>query len=254
MSSGLIYVATNKVTGDQYVGLTTRGLPYRWKQHCYTASRNAKTYFHRAIQKYGADQFDVCEYVYAQSRSVLAALERDVILQLAPTYNQTNGGEITFGRKYDDWAIERIRKSNTGKKRTAEQNLKNSIARKQYFIDHPEARAANAHHLAHIRDKPENRSKQKIATSKASKERVWSAESRAKLSASTQGRRYGPEVIAKIVATKRKPVQCSDGRVFTSTAEAAKHTGISVKTIWRWCNRKTARSNSGLTFSYEVLK
>ena len=254
LNNGLIYVATNKVNGKQYVGLTIRALKDRWNQHCSVARKCAKTYLHRAIVKYGPEQFDVQEFAYAQSRSVLGDLERDVILQLAPEYNQTNGGEVTFGRKYDDATKERIRIANTGKTRTESQRRQMSALKKQQYHDRPELKAATTQRLAIERDKPENRAKQKAAVSAASKGRAWSTESRAKLSASTKGRRYGPDIIAKIAATKSKRIYCSDGRVFDNRVEAAKQTGVSTKTIWRWCKGKTTRSNNGLIFSYEVIK
>jgi hypothetical protein len=50
---GVIYVATNTVTGKQYVGLTRMSVAIRWAQHVGKA-RNPKTYFHRAIAKLSA--------------------------------------------------------------------------------------------------------------------------------------------------------------------------------------------------------
>ncbi|RLA24867.1 MAG: hypothetical protein DRQ62_04180 [Gammaproteobacteria bacterium] len=30
----IIYEITNKITGKQYIGQTTKSLNYRWRQHC----------------------------------------------------------------------------------------------------------------------------------------------------------------------------------------------------------------------------
>lgn len=56
MSYGIIYKYTNKIDGKSYIGLTTKTIEKRWKQHV----RNSKTPqypFHYAIQKYGPETF-----------------------------------------------------------------------------------------------------------------------------------------------------------------------------------------------------
>lgn len=114
--NGLVYVATNKINGKQYVGLTKRTLKDRWNQHVNVANKHANTYFHHAIVKHGADSFDVVQVASAIDLKYLADLERLVIASVKPAYNQTNGGEVTLGRKYNDATKEIIRLKNTGKK------------------------------------------------------------------------------------------------------------------------------------------
>lgn len=53
---GLIYMATNKVNGKSYIGLTTGSLENRCKQHKSQAKR-VDGLFQRAINKYGWDNF-----------------------------------------------------------------------------------------------------------------------------------------------------------------------------------------------------
>ena len=106
--AGIIYVATNNVNGKQYVGLTIRPLIDRWNQHVNVANKSAKTYFHRAIVKYGRGSFTVHQVASCLDNKYLGALERLFIQELKPEYNQTNGGEVTLGRKYDDATKERI--------------------------------------------------------------------------------------------------------------------------------------------------
>ena len=52
----VVYLVTNKINGKQYVGQTVRPVEERWKDHCRVKDEN---YFHRAIRKYGADNFSV---------------------------------------------------------------------------------------------------------------------------------------------------------------------------------------------------
>ena len=50
----IVYLATNKINGKQYVGQTVRSLEERWRDHCRSRDEN---YFHRAIRKYGKENF-----------------------------------------------------------------------------------------------------------------------------------------------------------------------------------------------------
>ncbi len=248
MGHGVIYVATNTVTGKQYVGLTTVGVMRRWSNHV-THSRSPKTYFHKAIAKYGPAVFCVEEYASAVNKAFLAQLEKDVILQLAPAYNQTNGGEVTFGRKYDDATKEQIRLSNVGKKRTVEQRERNRQQKLDWFSKNPEQKAFAAKHLAEARSLVDEE-KRRTAVIAAVKNRVWSDASRAKLSAACTGRRYGLEVISRMAAAKKRKVQCdTTGVVYACRTEAANHTGISERSILRVCGGEYP-SVKGLKFSY----
>jgi group I intron endonuclease len=53
---GFIYKVTNKVTGKSYIGQTRNTVEFRWRQH-YKSKDNK--YFHRAIQKYGKENFEI---------------------------------------------------------------------------------------------------------------------------------------------------------------------------------------------------
>lgn len=248
MKHGVIYVVTNTETGKQYVGLTTAGVARRWANHV-TYSRSPKTHFHRAIAKYGESAFCVEEYANAVKKEVLAQLEKDVILQLAPAYNQTGGGEVTFGRKYDDATKERIRLSNIGKKRTTEQRERNRQQKLEWFAKHPEQKIVAAKQLAEARLLVDEEKRRKVAGDSA-RNRVWSKSSRAKLSASCMGRRHSQEIISKIAKSRARKIQCdTTGVVYSCRTEAAKQTGISEKSILRVCGGEYP-SVKGLKFSY----
>lgn len=247
--NGIIYLATNKINGNRYVGLTKRSLDARWRQHINVANKEPKTHFHHAIVKYGKDQFDVIEIASALSLNYLADLERHIIADLKPEYNQTNGGEVTLGRKYDDAAKERIRLKNTGQKRSPEVRKKLSELVKQRYIDRPELKEAATKQILSVR-KNINEPKRRKAVSDAAKKQPWTAESRAKLSASCIGRRYNADIVEKIASKNRKQVVCENtGVVYACREDAAENTGISKQSIWRVCNGKYP-SVKGLKFSY----
>lgn len=104
--TGYIYCITNKVNGMQYVGQTIRTIIQRWYCHK-VESKNIvdKMYFHSAIRKYGADNFDVeeLERISCKSKQELKenlnSLERHYISQLNTLrpngYNLTIGGDTS---------------------------------------------------------------------------------------------------------------------------------------------------------------
>ena len=51
----MIYLITNNLNNKKYVGLTTRNLEVRWKEH----TRHKSQYIDRAINKYGQNNFSI---------------------------------------------------------------------------------------------------------------------------------------------------------------------------------------------------
>lgn len=61
---GYIYLVVNKINNKKYVGQTTRTIQKRWEDHIYDALNNHDDfYFHRAIRKYGIENFNITELV-----------------------------------------------------------------------------------------------------------------------------------------------------------------------------------------------
>ena len=58
MLKGHIYVITNKINGNQYVGQTSRDIYVRFEEHCYESSNSS---IHKAIKKYGVSNFELKE-------------------------------------------------------------------------------------------------------------------------------------------------------------------------------------------------
>lgn len=192
--AAVVYLVTNKITGQQYIGLTRFTAAKRWTQHIQKSkAKDTGSWFHRAIAKYGAD-------------------------------------------------------ANTGKKRTFEQNAANSARKKAEYAD-PVRRATAVQMLRAVRGLV-NEDKRLAAVREALKARVWSDESKAKLSASCMGRHYGQDVIDRMREKKKKSVECVDLHcTFDSVLEAAEATGIYFSSISKACigKHKTA---GGMRFQF----
>lgn len=77
----IIYKATNKINGKVYIGQTEKDLEWRKNKHKQDSKR-IDTYFYRAINKYGWDNFEweVIDNT-AQNRKELNELEKYYIAQ-----------------------------------------------------------------------------------------------------------------------------------------------------------------------------
>lgn len=61
---GYIYLVVNKINSKKYIGQTTRTIQKRWEDHIYNALNNHDDfYFHRAIKKYGVENFNITELI-----------------------------------------------------------------------------------------------------------------------------------------------------------------------------------------------
>jgi len=245
-----IYVITNRLNGHTYVGVTRGTSEERWKQHVTKALFNARTYLHRAIAKYGPDAFTVEAVASCLAKDTAGSVERTIIQQLAPVYNQTNGGEITFGRTFSAEARAKMSIRASARKFTAEQNKKQSIRKKEEFKSNPYFRAKALEALARGRANPEVQKRRAEAAGNAARSRVWSDESRARLSVSCMGRVYDREILGRMAQAKKKPVECHQlNTIFDSVSGAAESLGMHTSTVSKACLGKL-RTAHGLTFSF----
>ena len=100
-----IYVITNKITGQQYVGQTKLNIYERWGRHildAYRADRgvanNQKSIFHNALVKYTPDAFSI-ELLETCTEKEVNQKEKEWIRKLdtyANGYNMTLGGQDYF--------------------------------------------------------------------------------------------------------------------------------------------------------------
>jgi group I intron endonuclease len=88
-----IYCATNRVNGKRYVGFTTN-LRKRKNTHKSAATCGSPYVFHKAIRKYGFEQFDFgILFEHVDAKYVLNQVEPFLIALIRPEYNVTKGGE-----------------------------------------------------------------------------------------------------------------------------------------------------------------
>ena len=138
MGQCVVYQVTNTVNGKRYIGYTSKKLEERWEGHKKGAIKNSNVIFHKAIRKYGAENF-VPEVLFVEE-SLAGAKETEILLILdrCPEYNMTFGGDGVQGYKYTDEDKQKIRRNTPvkrgeehpmfGRKRpdTADRNRKNS--------------------------------------------------------------------------------------------------------------------------------
>jgi group I intron endonuclease len=112
---GRIYKITNQLNGKFYIGMTRKKLKYRFNNHCYDALiRNSNSYFHKAIRKYGKENFIIEEIEICDKN--LPDREVFWISELRPDYNQTIGGDNgILGYSHTEKTKKIISQKNTGK-------------------------------------------------------------------------------------------------------------------------------------------
>ena len=104
----IVYKILNKLNGKKYVGMTSRSISIRFKEHC----RNTHRRISNAIQAYGASNFICSEIAHADTYSLALFLEKENIIKenaLQPYgYNTAcSGTDAQFlfiknsGRQYD---------------------------------------------------------------------------------------------------------------------------------------------------------
>lgn len=96
MKTGIIYLITNTVNGKIYIGQTIHRLTLRWRKHKTSAASGSDLALHRAIRKYGANNFSV-EVIAESFEPFLDALEEFCIRLYCSRstqygYNMTPGG------------------------------------------------------------------------------------------------------------------------------------------------------------------
>lgn len=95
---GFVYLIRNRVSGKVYIGQTRMGVVRRWITHKSDALLRPKSIFHKAVKKYGPENFDVVELGPAFSLEELNEMEMRAIWTHRSTdrefgYNIAVGGD-----------------------------------------------------------------------------------------------------------------------------------------------------------------
>lgn len=122
-------MATNKSTGQKYIGKTVHSLSRRMKWHIATAKRGDGYRFHNALRKHGASSFQWDVLATSDCDEALCSLERAYITAwntINSGYNLTQGGDGVTGRTPE--TMEKIAIFHRGRKRSKETCRRISVA------------------------------------------------------------------------------------------------------------------------------
>ena len=178
----LVYCIKNTINNKEYIGLTTRTLEERWKQHIYESNKKDSwewnTPLGNAIKKYGKDSFQVFVLEECSSETEMKQKEIQLIkerksLASENGYNLSFGGDGRLGYKLSEKTKRKIGEGNLGKVMSTESKEKMSIAAKKRSVGKPSPMDGKKHTDDALR---------KI--SESSKGRIFSEESRIKKSES----------------------------------------------------------------------
>lgn len=104
MRTGLIYKFTNKINGKIYIGQTTCRLQDRINKHLQD-TKNDELYFHRALKKYGIDNFsievveDFIPLEKLDEREIYQIKITDAYYTSGKGYNMTKGGKRSTSKQ-----------------------------------------------------------------------------------------------------------------------------------------------------------
>lgn len=225
----VIYKITNKIDGKQYIGQTVQNIAKRWTQHRSDALiRKNHTALHRAMNKYGTENFSIKVLAHCNSMEEMNHRESYYIKlfnTLAP-----NGYNIALGGKNQ-------RHSEETKKRLS--NLKIGVKTGKTWNKG-------------ISPSPETIAK--IAASSRGENngmygRKHSLEAKDKIRKSRIGK-FDPKVIAKLAKINRKPIICvNSGKTYESTVAASLDLGLNPKSINMVLKGKR-KTHKGFSFYY----
>ena len=139
----IIYCIKNKINNKEYIGLTTRKLEERWKQHLYESNRENSwewnTPLGNAIKKYGKSSFDVSVLEKCSSEKELKEKEIEHISKRKSFvryggYNLTEGGDGRLGYTMSEETKRKIGLGRKGKKMSPESIKKCRLAAKKRSV------------------------------------------------------------------------------------------------------------------------
>lgn len=114
-----VYCIENKINGKKYVGITKGDILRRFKRHKEVAKyKDKKQHLHKAMLKHGIDNFVIYQIDETDNIEMLYEKEKFWIKKLDTKnngYNETDGGEGSFGRILSEETKRKISKSHSGK-------------------------------------------------------------------------------------------------------------------------------------------
>lgn len=206
----IVYVATNKTNGKQYVGVTRLSLEARKSRHEANARRGHRGKLYGAIRKHGSKVF-VWEVISThQTYKDALSEERKQIAERKPHYNMTAGGEGVLGIRHSEKTKKEWSRKRKGKATWAAGKCPD-----------------------YVREK----------LKEAHKRRIKKPPTERQLAAYANFHKIGN-------ARRRKPIRCNEtGQVFESVTAVAAWLGVSTGHVVQWLQGTKPKSHS-YTFSY----
>jgi group I intron endonuclease len=135
----ILYRITNLITGELYIGITTKSLKKRAKVHRDAACVGSGWLIGAAFRKYGKNNLKFETLIVCPSWEYAQEMERRCIEVFKPAYNITAGGSGVLGYKHTSRSLRRIsevqkgNKNWLGKRHSEETRRKMSAARSAYW-------------------------------------------------------------------------------------------------------------------------
>jgi group I intron endonuclease len=139
----IVYKVINKINNKVYIGQTSKTLEVRIKSHIKEANNNSNLLLHKAIRKYGIDNFTWEVIRYCSNRKELNDVEITEIAlhkSIENGYNITKGGVGMLGYKHTDKTKSKISKIGKGRKisNIGIQNMSNAKKKQWKDVEYKE--------------------------------------------------------------------------------------------------------------------
>lgn len=265
---GYIYEITNKVNNKVYIGQTVQTVARRWQGHRYDALRGSTMAIHKAMKKYGLENFFIEVMCEASSKDELNRLEQTYISgfnTLSPNgYNLRSGGQSDY--EYSEEARKRLSEAQIkhwGDPEVRERASKSAIKR----YEDPEQRRLNTERQVERFKDPEQRRKISEAKIKFYKEnpeagkniseaqldRKASEETKQKISTALKGRvghskgKIGPNKGKKFSEEAKNNM--SKARLGKKASKETKQKmSLTARSNLKNCNRKQIIDSNGIIY------
>jgi group I intron endonuclease len=196
-----IYKATNNITEESYIGYAIYGMEERKERHKSSANRGDGYYFHRAIKKYGWDNFSwvllehgVTDFDILNKLEIYWIEEFDTYYN---GYNLTKGGGGALGFYPSEETRKKLSESLKGRKYSEETKRKLSEANKGHIVTEEtrrkisEAQKGHTYNRGRIIGSMPEEARKKI--SKTMKGMPKSEETKRKMSEAKKGKKLSEE-------------------------------------------------------------
>ena len=208
----VLYVIRNRISGQEYVGTTTRSLALRLSDHRHRAlvgTRRSPLY--AAIRQHGWDSFTVETIAVAESYDALLQMERQAIAErgtMAPNgYNLVEGGRGNFGWRMSEETKRKIAAKATGRKgsmlgrKMTQEQITKRLAHPKTERQRESARAASQSAESRAKISAAAKARWANMTPEAKAAHLAALKSRA---ANATAARKTPEVRARLAENKRQ--------------------------------------------------